>query len=94
MISFTTSRGPSHDACDLSDQSELAADGRCNRFYEITTSFVFRDFQLHRTESLVDVILPYVEDIRHWVSWQGTFTGVLLDVPGCEERNAKYMEYF
>jgi len=41
MISFTTSRGPSHDACDLSDQSELAVDGRCNRFYELTTSSLF-----------------------------------------------------
>jgi hypothetical protein len=35
-----------------------------------------------------------VEDIRHSVSWQGTFKGVLLDVAGCEENNAKYMEYF
>jgi hypothetical protein len=90
MISFTTSRGPSH----LSDQSELAADGRCNRFYKITTSSLFRDFQLHRTDSLVGVILPYVGDITPWVSWQGAFKGVLLDVARCEERNEKYMEYF
>jgi hypothetical protein len=56
MISFTTSRRPSHDACDLSDQSELAADGTCNRFYKITTSSLFRDIQLHHTDSLLDVI--------------------------------------
>jgi hypothetical protein len=63
MISFTTSRGPSHDARDLSDQSELVAEGRCNRFYKITSSSLLRDFHLHSTDSLVDVILLYVEDI-------------------------------
>jgi len=67
MISFTTSPGPSYDACDLSDQSELAAEGRCNRFYKVTTSSLLRDFQLHRTDSLVDVMFPYVEEIRHLV---------------------------
>jgi hypothetical protein len=94
IISFTTSRDPSHDARHLSDQSELAAEGSCNRYYKITTSSLFRDFQLHRTDSLLDVVLPYVEDIRHSVSWQGTFKGVLLDVASCEKNNAKYMEFF
>jgi hypothetical protein len=55
---------------------------------------VFRDFQLHRTDSLVDLVLPYVEDIKLWVSWQRTFKGVLLNFAGCEESNAKYVEYF
>ena len=94
MISLSSSSGPSHDACKPSDQSQLAAVGRCNRFYKITTSSVFRDFQLYRTDSLVDVILPYEEDIKHWVSWQGTFKSVLLDFAGCDESNANYMGYF
>ena len=66
MISYTTSRSPSHDACHLSDQSELAAEGRCNRFYKLTTSSLLCDFQLHRTDLLAGVELPYVKDIRHW----------------------------
>jgi hypothetical protein len=56
MISFKTSRGRSHDPCHPADQSELAAEGRCNRFYKITTSSLFLDFQLHRTDSLVGVV--------------------------------------
>jgi len=49
IISFTTSCGPSHNACYLSDESELALEGRCNRFYKITASSPLRDFQFHRT---------------------------------------------